>query len=279
MPPEIWSLPKRGGQPRLVTKTPRLTAAPVFDGDFIYLLDDDGSVLRAPLGGGASTVLVKQNPTRASLQRAYEADDDFLPQTLGVDRSFAYWLDAGRGALLRVPKNGGATQEAAQGLRHPVKLAVGDGFAVVETTVDRKWTLLRIPLAPAGPAQPIATADDRIPFTVVGRDLRWAIGDQVFGRSAGGAPFQIRRSGYERGARVSEVALQGETLVLVSEHGGVHSESPGRDAVRVLAETHDGPSMLIVDDHAVFFVDTGSLAMHKTELMRSGCCSIWAAPR
>jgi len=277
--PEIWSLPKQGGEPRLLTKTPRLTAAPVFDGDFIYLLDDDGSVLRAPLAGGAPTVLVKQSPSRASFQRAYERDDDFLPRAVGVDRSFVYWLDADRGALLRVPKNGGATQTAAQGLRQPIELAVGDGFAVVETTGDRKWTLLRIPLAPAGPAQPIATADDRIPFAVVGRDLRWTIGDQVFGQTGGGAPFPLRLSAYSRGARFTSLAFSGDTIVLAGEHTRVHSESPGRDAVRVLAEGHEGPSMLIVDDRAVFFVDTGAMHMHKTELMRSGCCSIWAAPR
>jgi hypothetical protein len=196
-----------------------------------------------------------------------------------VDGRFVYWLDPERGALLRVAKNGGATQAAAQGLRGPIELAVGDGFAVVEATDGRKSTLLRIPLAPAGPAQPIAAADDRIPFAVVGRDLRWAIGDQVFGQTAGGPAFPVRLSGYSRGARVTALAFNGDTIVLAGERAGIHSQSPGRDAVRVLAEGHDGPSMLILDDHALFFVDTGSMLMHKTELARSGCCSIWAAPR
>ncbi|HEY7374136.1 MAG TPA: hypothetical protein VIF57_18385 [Polyangia bacterium] len=277
--PEIWSVPKRGGPPRLVTRTPRLTAAPVFDGDFIYLLDEDGSVLRAPLGGGPPTDLVKRNPSRASLERAYDREDQFLPRALGVDGRFVYWLDPERGALLRVQKSGGATQAAAQGLRGPIELAVGDGFAVVETTDGRKSTLVRIPLAPAGPAQPIATADDRIPFAVVGRDLRWAIGDQVLGQTAGGAPFPLRLSRYSRGARVTDLVFDADTIVLASARAGIYSQSPGRDAVRVLAEGHDGPSLLILDGRAVFFADTGSMQMHKTELMRSGCCSIWAAPR
>ena len=123
------------------------------------------------------------------------------------------------------------------------------------------------------------TADGRIPFAVAGRDLRWAIGDQVFGQTGGGAPSPLRLSGYSRGARVTDLTFDGDTIVLASERAEIHSQSPGRDAVRVLAEGHDGPSLLILDGRALFFADTGSMRMHKTELMRSGCCSIWAAPR
>ena len=277
--PEIWAVPKKGGQPRRVTATPDLGAAPVFDGDFIYLLDEDGSLLRAPLGGGPTTELAKQSPNRASVERDYRRGEDLLPQIVGVDGGFVYWLDQERGALMRLPKTGGAAQAAAQGLGRPTRLAVGDGFAAVETADDRTWSLLRVPLAPPGPAQPLAKGDNPIPFAVVGRDLRWAVGDQVFGQTADGAPFPVHLSGYSRRSRIADLAFKGDTLVLIGEYGRMHSESPGRDAVRVLADGHEGPTMLIVDDDAVYFADTGYYLQHKSEMSRADCCSIWAAPR
>jgi hypothetical protein len=277
--PEIWSVPRKGGEPRLVMKTPDLAAAPVFDGDFVYLRDQDGGVLRAPVGGGATTVLTRSPPAVSAEREYWESGEDLLPQTLGVDAGFVYWLNPEQGALMRVPKTGGAVQAAAQALPSPMKLAVGDGFAVVEATPKPgKWALLHIPLAPAGPARPLAAGDDPIPFAVVGRDVRWTIGDKAFGQTAGGGPFAIPLSPYSRGIRFSDLAFRGNTLVLAGEHG-VHSESPGRDAVRVIGAGHMGPTMLIVDDDAVTFVEMGYTLRHKSQLTRADCCHIWTARR
>lgn len=277
--PEIWSVPKTGGEPRLVMRTPQLAAAPVFDGDFIYLLDEDGAVLRAPLGGGPTTELGRK-PRGARAEPSYERRDDLVPEALGVDAGFVYALDRDQGTMLRLPKTGGAPQVVAQGMRRPIRLAMGDGFAAVETADDNKWTLVRIPLAPVpAPPQPLATGDDPIPFAVVGPELRWTIGNQVFGQTAGGAPFPLRLSSYSHGARFTDLAFRGDTLVLATEHGGLHSEVPGRDAVRVLAAGQWAPSMLIVDDDAVYFADLGYHLQHKSEWARAECCSIWTAPR
>jgi len=180
---------------------------------------------------------------------------------------------------MRVPKTGGAVQAVAQALPSPMKLAVGDGFAVVEATPKPgQWALLHIPLAPPGPARPLAVGDDPIPFAVVGRDVRWTAGGKVFGQTAGGTPFAIRLSPYSRGIRFSDLAFRGNTLVLAGEHG-VHSESPGRDSVRVIGSGQMGPTMLIVDDDAVTFAEMGYTLMHKSGLTRADCCHIWTARR
>ena len=167
----FWSIPKGGGHAALVLKAYDLDAAPVIDDDSIYLLDARGAVLRASIKGDASIPLVPPARRGDAVPTV-----DLLPRALAVDADHVYWLDRARGAVMRVPKKGGAPTAVAQALPAPIELAVGDGFAVVETSGNNHWQLLGVPIAPPGPTQRLAAAEERMPFTVAGREIRGGAG-------------------------------------------------------------------------------------------------------
>lgn len=118
-----------------------------------------------------------------------------------------------------------------------------------------------------------------MPFTVAGREIRWAVGDQAFAQTWAGAPHRLRLSSLSGRDPIGELALSGDLLVLARSNGWVHTETPGRDAVRVLAAGHMDPSLLTIDAHAIYFVDMGYVLTHPLGPNRADCCKIWAAPR
>jgi hypothetical protein len=126
-----------------------------------------GSIARAPVGGGETTILAvagapwsialdddavfwtvfwtnRQDGSVQSLPKAggsevttIHAGGSFADlRGLILDEEHAYWVDTGRGEILTAPKQAGAVRTLVSGLNHPLDLALdGDFITWVEAGV------------------------------------------------------------------------------------------------------------------------------------------------
>jgi hypothetical protein len=102
----------------------------------VYALDGNGSLLRAPLAGGPTEVVVA-SPAGGS-------PGAHRPIRLGG--GYAYWVDAG--ALRRVQLAGGAAETIATGLPSVSDLAVDGAFAYLAPASGQ---LQSVPVAGGAP--------------------------------------------------------------------------------------------------------------------------------
>jgi hypothetical protein len=104
-----------------------LASGLVADSGYLYFLLGDGSVRRMRPELGAIETLVPAPPGRETPRSSPESS----LRTLVVDASSVTWADSARGAVLRVPKTGGAPVVLRSGLTLPVLAQQGTSLAVV----------------------------------------------------------------------------------------------------------------------------------------------------
>jgi len=88
-----------GGQPIVVAATASNVAGPSADDDFVYWVQANGDVRRAPRGGGDGVTL---------------ANSDFVPETTLLEGPYVYWVNTKNATVMRVLKEGVANPQAPQ---------------------------------------------------------------------------------------------------------------------------------------------------------------------
>jgi hypothetical protein len=102
----------------------------VADSGYLYFLLEDGSVHRVQPEQSPIETLVPAPPGRETTRTWPESS----LCALVVDASSVTWVDFARGAVLRVPKTGGAPVVLTSGLTLPVLVQQGTSLAVVSAT-------------------------------------------------------------------------------------------------------------------------------------------------
>lgn len=136
---QVLGMPRAGGSVVVIADEQSLPHGLASDGKFVYWLNTDGSVMKAPIAGGAWTELAT-----GPVMPLFGTSD----RGLALDADNVYWVNCGSGKsdgqVLKVSKNGGKVTVLADGEFHPVAIAV-DADNVYYTTLG--WGFQDNPLA------------------------------------------------------------------------------------------------------------------------------------
>jgi hypothetical protein len=136
---EVLGRPLTGGSPVVIADRQSLPHGLAVDGTFIYWLTTDGSLMKAPIAGGAWTELAT-----GPVMPLFGTSD----RGLVLDGDNVYWVNCATGQsdgqVLKVSKNGGKITVLADGEFHPLAIAV-DANNVYYTTVG--WGFHDYPVA------------------------------------------------------------------------------------------------------------------------------------
>lgn len=283
----IFSLPKTGGDPKLLHEAAEdIDSAPALDADSAYFVAADGSLVRAPLGGGREQVLA---PGPAGTKPLVVWIDGHvpLPRTVVADADSVYWLDFDRGALCKVSKRGG-----------PVEVLVSGTFEEPLTIEGETLYFVRT----QGDARQVGRVDTR------GRGLELLLrgSDPTIAQSAASTFIENDLEVYAPSA--TGLRALGRLVAPLSESvDGLHDVcafAPAEEAVFYSpCEHEDGPMLLrrstadgalriplighdvafasefVSDKKALYFVEIGHRSGKPGRPRRFFCCSIWAVPR
>jgi hypothetical protein len=153
----VWQVPKGGGAPLMVAEDKGgLTSGVAVDSTYVYWTSEaspdggsplnTGSVMKTPIGGGATTVL---------------ATGQSIPLDLKVDATNLYWVNQGEtttpnGMVMKLPLAGGAAVALATGQNTVFDLAI-DSTNVYwndwgqQTLTMTNGSLMRVPIAGGTP--------------------------------------------------------------------------------------------------------------------------------
>lgn len=250
------------GTPTFLVPSPAQDARSVAtDGVRVYFTtwggkgsQDGGSVLSAPVGGGAPTTL---------------ATGEHTTTDIAVDAKNVYWMNYGD-ALRMMPKNGGAPVTLF-GVDQPMSFAIDEEFAYV-TTTGGVW---RVAIAGGAP-QKIADARASEAIAVDAEYVYWidrgSAGDDATSLSrvpkAGGASrVLLAGPGVFSGVLMNALAVDATNVYWVATRadGIVAKTSKEGGPPMTLASSLGCPYTLRVDGDAIFFAD-GVIACGPSKL-------------
>lgn len=203
-----------------------LTALPTSGGKGTVIYRDVASELAADathvyfVRDSAIYELPHAGGTPRLIARAASADDMILG--LAVDDGYVYWTEHVAGTVRRVPKHGGVATTLASHLTGPVRIAV-DGKHVYwcETPIMRD-------------------GDEVTPQQILSRTDK-----------QGGATQVVVRSG-----SVRELALAGDRIVWLADHGRVMVTNKDGSLPRTLAVLSGAPQSLAVNADGAYVTDS-----------------------
>jgi hypothetical protein len=138
----VVGLPLAGGPPVVLATKQLEPHGLAVDGTSVYWANIDGSVMKAPIEGGAWTLL--------ATGRSYSLYAE--GRSLAVDSTSVYWTNPGLGQVLSVPLAGGRVVVVASGqyLAGPIAVSAGSVYFVTDTSI------MVVPIS-GGPPATIAT--------------------------------------------------------------------------------------------------------------------------
>jgi sugar lactone lactonase YvrE len=212
-------MPLAGGAPVLLADQQSLPHGLAVDGSFIYWLNTDGSVMKAPIAGGAWTELAT-----GPVAQLFQSGD----RGLALDADNVYWVNAATGQsdgqVLKVAKKGGKVTVLVSGEFHPVAVAV-DSVNVYYTTLgwgprDAPTATGRVLKVPVNGGAPTVIASDQSSPTALSVDasnVYWAnfFGNGIMAAAiAAGAPVMLTSAP----GTLKDLAVDSEHVYFVNDN-------------------------------------------------------------
>jgi hypothetical protein len=179
---EVLGMPLSGGAPVVLANGQELPHGLAVDATSVYWANTDGSVMKAPIGGGAWTLLATGS--------SYEIPVVGI-RNLAVDSTSVYWANPASGEVLKVSTDGGNVVTLASGEKSPGALAI-DGTSVYYTTLA-DGDVKVVPIAGGSPVT--IASGQKMPAAIAldGESLYWAnlYGGDIMKASHGGGNPQV----------------------------------------------------------------------------------------
>lgn len=199
----------------------------------LYWTREDGSVLRAEVGGQPEILASGQN----------------APGDIAIDATHVYWANLGDETIMRAPLHGGAAEIVVSGAGQPWSLAVS--ATMLSFTDNKTGDVRAISLAGGSELFTIATTPGAWGIAMDAKQVYWttfAFGS-VFAAPLGGGATTMLVSDFSSPA---DLALAGDRLVFGTVSGaGVHAVPLGGGPT--IALTQEGGFGVAADDHHVYF--------------------------
>jgi hypothetical protein len=183
---EVLGMPLAGGAPIVLANGQELPHGLAVDATSVYWANTDGSVMKAPVGGGAWALLATGS--------SYEVPVVGI-RNLAVDSESVYWANPASGQVLKVSIDGGTVVTLSSGERSPGALAI-DGTSVYYTTLS-DGDVKVIPIAGGSPVTIASGQKMPAAIAVDSESVYWTnfSGSDVMKASLGGGNPQILASG------------------------------------------------------------------------------------
>jgi hypothetical protein len=250
---------------------------------------NDGSVMRAPVGGGTATTLASGqkftlaitvdatrvfwtntgNPTGSVAEALIDGSQTTTlasgqggPSSLAVDATSLYWTNQGGGTLVKTPKGGGGTATTlatGQGLPYGV---VVDGASVYWTT-EQEGRVKKVPVG-GGATVTLASGQDKaMGLALDATSLYWtnqvSPGAIVKLPLGGGVPTTLAVGQAAPGA----VVVDATTVYWANSDGSIASVPVGGGAVTTLVSGQQQIDGIAVDATSLYWADYGRGAVMR----------------
>jgi len=273
--PEVWRLPKAGGEPRSVLRD-QLRSAPVVDDESIYYRSPRGITVARGSAAPKSLVATAQLarfPLKPSLRGA--DTEETSQRTLALDASHVYFSEPERGVVLRVARTGGPVTVLARLDDAPLNLALDASHLYFTTgsNVLLPARLYRVAKSGRSAPEKLADLEDNARSLALESHVWLTYGFALLRTPKQGGPLEVLRDNIG----ICGITLNSTTLFFTdcNIEGSVWQMQLAGGKLGAIATSLSVPSYPVADETGVYFVTVGSIDHPFSSII--GCCSIWKA--